>query len=361
MISRFAVLLALLAALVVWERSLALGELALRDASKRVGRLISSEQAAAMQGEVAAVEIATSTGSYVYYRLGGMWRCASYWFAPAKESDVQALVDRLFAAEGNVQSDDPARAADYGIGTPATRRVTFHGSDAVEQEPDGSLAFRGDPLYAVDLGQEIPGRSGCYARLPGEDEVWAVDANPIPLLAVAPGSRRPPLVDPHVVPAVWPGQGRHVARIRVERPGAGAFELALVPREVTPDELRAGKRPYAWTVLEPEGRAVAEGLCVAFAVFLQRAPFDEVFPQASRDELGFDRPIAEVTLLPNEGDPLPLTIGARRPDGRAALLNPHTQCIYLLAAPVVDLVAPRFELLSTDAQENPWEPYLRHE
>ena len=287
-----------LVGLVWWDGTLGEEDATRRAESLRIGRLISSEKQEELQGKVAFLQIEGAGRNWLYVPAAGRWRCLNFYGAPVKSGDVDGLISKIWQAEGVVQSEDPDRFGDYGIGpltNGVTRAITLHGADAVEQTERGP-SFRGDPLYAVEIGTAIPGRDGCYARLPGEEAVWAVDANPLPLLEVPEGALRPPMLDPYVIPTGWPGQGLHVDRIQVWRPDE-TYALELEQREVSEEELRSGVSPYFWT-LKRGGLTVpsSEALTRAYTIFVYRAPFARVLDPGAVDEGLFTSHSASVTF-----------------------------------------------------------------
>ena len=361
MIRQLVGLVALLATLVAWDVWLTAREERARRESVRVGRLVPSEKAAELEKEAAWLQVRTgSSGTgWLFVPIQGAWRCFNYHHAPAAPGAIDGVYQKLLEAEGVEQSADPARFADYGIGTSATIHVSLHGRAALEQAPDGSARFVGDPLYQVELGLPIPGREGCYARIVGEPAVWAVDTSPLELLARADGRGDvPPLVDPYVVPGMWPAGGKRLDAVTVTRGDGASYRLLLRARPITEEEMRAGQSPWEW-VIEREGveEPANTGLAMQYHTFLFRAPWLDVLPIAVEEQIPFDEPLAVLTLTPPEEPPLELRIAER--DGQVFALNPLTRCVYRLAPELVDLLAPQAETLAPSATESPWEPYLQ--
>jgi len=358
-------LAAALLALVLWERSLSAGASRDRRASIRVGRLVSSETAEEIQRRTAAVRVASGDLAWLYINTPTGWRILGYHGAPALGAQIESLATSLREAEGVVQSRDETRFPDYGIGTSASQRVTFHGSDFVRTRPDGSQEFVGDPIYEVEVGAPVPGQDGCYAQVllprPAEEDrgVWAVDSSPIELLA-APRQGLPSMLDPYLLPRCWFASGAHLERIEVQHPDS-AFALALEARELTEEQLRARERTHDW-VLQLNGQPMPfeSALTTTYSYFLQRAPFLAILDPASIEpEALHPERSTRIVLTAAESAPLRLTLGPPRADGTRVCHNSQTGCYYQLGPQVCQLLAPRFGAFSAGASANPWEDFMQ--
>lgn len=361
---RILVLGALLAALVLWDRALVSSAQSARFESVRVGRLIPVADQERIKERMKALEIQAGGRTWRYLPFSGSWRCIDRFAAPADLAAMNTVVERLLAAEGVAQTSDPAKFAGYGIGSDETITVTFHGQDAARMV-EGRLSFPGDALLRVEVGLAIPGRDGCYARLGGAQEVWAVDASPLDLLAPALAGQ-PPLLDGHLVATGWPpgheaaGTGRAVDQFLLER-GGEVLEFSVHQVEVTPEEMQRGAVPFEWTLHRNGVPTPVHSILTAYyGSFLLQAPYHELVDPSTAQGQGFGADgSAAITLVPREGQALRLEISPPRPDGSSVVLNPHTQCLYSIDAETRRLLVPPAELLDVAAANNPWDEYMR--
>jgi hypothetical protein len=269
---------------------------------------------------------------------------------------VQALVEALVGTDGTVRSADGENAADYGIGTPATIRVSLAGPRAFDDQG-------GDVRASFDVGASVPGRDAAFVRRTGRPEIWCLDADPRALLE--PGGDLPPLVDARVAPADWPGWEQGLARVTIER---GGGDLVLERRVLAPDELARPDTgaPALWRLVTAAGEEHAANLLAhGYTLFLQRARFTSVLAGPGeldgerRAALGFDAPAARVVLVAGDAPPLELLLAAPRSDGRVAVLEPASGVAALVDGAVAELLAPQPAWLLPDAETNRWDPYLR--
>lgn len=322
-----------------------------RAASARVEPLVTPERKAGFR--VAAITLVNGARELLYLRTGGVWRCQQVYGAPADGVAMQDLVDTVLGAEGMVQSDVPARFADYGIGTDATWRVTFHGT-AMLKQPDK------DVLFELELGQPVPLVGGCFARVAGEDVVRALDRNPRDLiepLGFAAGAT--PLLDPHVVPRAWLGEGDRVVAIQVEREG-GAYRIEMRERALNAEELAAGVEPLHWVLLHPDGRVEEPSPIhtISFASFTTLVGWRAVVDPARAEEFFPGGPVARVMLQAQRAVPLQLALGPPTADGFVPVLNDFSRGLLALAAEEAQLLMPGPEALLDPAGPNEWEQYL---
>jgi hypothetical protein len=353
------ILAALFAGLFAWDRALRASERTARTESVRVGPLIPSSDQARIQERMAALEVESGGRSWRFLPFAGMWRCIDYLNAPADLDALNSLIERLLSSAGIAQAEDSSKFADYGIGSSETIVVTFHGQ-RVLREQGGQQVFAGDPLLKVEVGRAVPGRDGCYARLAGSGEVWAVDASPLDLLGPA-RAGGPPMLDPNVVAKSWPGgTSRSVEQVLLERDGE-LLEFSVRRVEVTPDEAQRGAVPFEWTLARNGALAPCHSILTAYwSSFLLAAPWSSLADPATASQLGFGQPgSAAVTLVPAEGQPLRLELSPPGTDGAAFVLNPNTGCLYVISPDVLSLLAPDLALLDVAATENPWDEFLR--
>jgi len=361
------ILLAILMVLFYWDATLSRREADTRRSSSQVRQLIPPGKREGKLVAAIQVEEPSRKESSLYGHVRGSWRCLSLWGVMADEARIRGLLEKLFNAQGIVQSRDRARMPDYGLDEKNVLRLSLHGPRILER--------RGrDVLQSFDVGFPVPGGNGCYVRVSGSDEVIAIDENLREELARPEESTLPPLLDPHVIPAIWPGKAG-IRRISIEREDGEKFEIARRDKSLSPDELRAGKIPWDW-ILRKDGNEVTCDPLVstAYVMFLQRAPYTALIDPRTLPDLGLDKPSARLILRSPEGEGQeggsPLGSGAleiaigRKGSGPGSgsgvpVENRLTQNLFEVSSEVAGLMAPRSEQLTRADRANPWEPWLR--
>ncbi|HSL85131.1 MAG TPA: DUF4340 domain-containing protein [Thermoanaerobaculia bacterium] len=343
-----------LAALVALDRILSRGGEDRRRESVRVEPLLTPEQVEGWTFAVLRVEEAGTGRVFLYGRREGVWLCLSHHGAVADAAAVEGVMTSLLEAEGVVQSEDPERAHHYGLDRPGMLRLSVHGPAAFSA-PDADL------LVAFDLGLAVPGTGGTYLRPAGSDRVWAVDA-PLREWLTPPATDLPPLLDPHLVPAVWPGLRQGLAAVEVRPAGAPAYRRERRVEAPPDGELPPGAPGRDIWVVRSSGRErpAHPFQAALYTAFLTRAPYAGLLPPERAAELGLDPPAARVRLVPAAGEPLELALGAPSPEGVAAASS-ISGSLLRLDPEVAELLAPPAERLLDAAGGSPWEPFLRPE
>ncbi len=344
----------LLAALLLWERALARGAAGERDLRGRVGRIVPEERRAALALSALRVE-RPGVPTRTYGRLRGRWRALELFGAPADARAIGALADGLLDAQGFVVSDAPDEAAAYGIVGPDALRVSLCGPRVLE-DPGG------DVQIAFDVGASLPGegQQGSFVRVRGAREIWSIDADPRAALAPRAGGL-PALLEPWVVPMDWEGWRGGVTRVSVRDAAGARLALERRAREVTPEELRAGRPPWDW-VLAPGALELpaAPVPAQAFSLFVQRLPYADVLDPARADALGARAGTGGALTLEAEGaSPWTLLFGAPLPDGRVPVWSTPSETLYAMEPAPAALALPGVEPFLEASQANPWDPWLR--
>lgn len=215
-----------------------------------------------------------------------------------------------------------------------------------------------DVLLAVEVGAARPAVDGCFLRRPGQDAIWAVDTNPRSVLDEVHGGA--PLMDPTLVPAVFPGEGHSVVAAEVERSDGTRYALVMRQVEVTPEQEAMGVPGIRWVLTVPDGgdQQVNAVLSISYLSFLRLAPWHAVLDPARLAELGLDTPIARLVLRADDGRTLTLVVGPPDAEGVHAVADLTLQCAYLITSEVAGLLAPDAEQLIFPGR-NPWERWLQ--
>ena len=303
------------------------------------------------------VRITNTQGHELAFANGvdGMWRCDSLNGAPANVSELDRFVGTMLTAEGFIRSTESSRARAYGLDGPTALRVTLHGPGAIEVP--GS-----DVLLTVDIGHGLAEADQCFVRAAhgsGEDAIWVLDSDLRSLLLTPGGSgtaTTPPLVDPNIIPAVWPGHGKLPNRIEIVRDGHP--RLSLLRRDIAPTavEGRPGEGPsFSWTLTDEtgDGQPIDPGVTMSYVSYLMRAPFLTVVDVPTASGLVWDSPPARVLLHPEEGPGLELRVLDPQPWG-VPVYNSFTRVVYAVSPDVAGLLAPNREQLGSGAAQSAW-------
>jgi hypothetical protein len=350
-----AVLAVALVVLVAIDRRLSRNSEETRRSSSQVRQLIPPEKREGKLVAVIRLEDPLRKETHVYARQKESWRCLSRFGAPCDEGKIRSLLDQLFSTQGIVQSRVRGRAGDYGLAYGSALVLSLHGPNAV-RDPTG------DRIAAIEVGSSAPGGGGCYVRIPGIDEVIAVDADLRGDLSPpqeAPGL--PPLVDPHVVPAGWPGGGG-IDRIRVEREDGERFDLVRREKKLGPDELKAGGIPWDWFLVRGDKEEAAPaGPANSYTSYLRRATVMTLVDPKAVPGLGLDSPAAKVTLFPAKGDAGEIAIGRKGASGGVPARNAATGSVFEMTEETARLLAPRAsDILAPPADApNPWDAAMK--
>ena len=215
-------------------------------------------------------------------------------------------------------------------------------------------------IFALDLGSRIPATGGSYVRPVSEGQIWAIDEDLTEELEHEPGNKLPPLLDPHLVPMVWPGWRSGLRRIVLERPERKPLQLLRRDAARTEIEQQAGLPPWEWIIREGESEKTADARQAYFySQFLLQAPYADILPLKQREELGLDKPRNRIRLEAVSGQTLELLLGAQNDNGRTPVLNNFSQSIYEIDGETVSDLLPGTELLLDATKGNPWEERLK--
>jgi hypothetical protein len=341
-----------LAALVAWERSLVRQAATVRSESARIVRVFDAETM--LEGRpIAAIRIRHGDAIYLYIYHEGIWRCMQAHGAPALASKIDAIVPKLFAAEGVVQTTRAEEAAVYGVDTEETIRLALCGAGVLE-DPTG------DVILAIDIGRSIPATGGSFVRpADGGGEIWAVNVDFRDELA---GMEQgmPPMLDPHVVPEAWPGWRTGLRRIVIEIAGDERTIVQRHERELSDEEQRAGMPSWQWTV--ERGDIVRPGDLTqlwTYTNFLASLPYAGILAPRPAEEIGLDHPRAVLTMESADGQRAQIVIGGSSPRGGVVALSTVARTVFELDPALVDALLPPAQLLTGEHDENPWDQWLR--
>ncbi len=352
---RAVLVLALVAAgLLAWDRALVQREEAGRAAGLRIAPLLPASEREGRS--VAALRIETASGeSWIYGQSNGMWRCLNWKGAIANGVDIAEIAARVVNARGMPLSDDPARPQDYGFDVPGMLTLSLHGPKL------DLLDATKDRLIALDLGRPLSSQAGSFVRRHGSTEVWSTDLDVSGLLGRNDHPREPPLLERTLVPMSWPGQSPRIRRLRIEREGEPPFDLILKERRLNSDEALAGVAPFEW-LMRVDGREspCVEILAIHYSAYMVLAEWGAIVDPALYPRLGFDKPRAQVLLVPPEGDPLNLLLGGRGPSGRSVVLDSVSGLIMEIEPVQEAMLFPKAEAFSGAALENPWQAIVEH-
>lgn len=336
------------------EESLRADEVAARDSAFRIGRLIRKDERERIQA--AAVSVGPKNGTkWIYARDElGHWVCINFQLALASEEMIDRLMKTLLDAEGTVRTRDLSRASEYGIGTDQSYEVRLHG-------PEISGPDHLDVRFTVELGKPLEDLNACYVKRTDDAGIWEIDTNPWTALAPGAHAGLPPMLDPNVIPRVWPGQSRRVNVIRVEHADGEAFEITLHDIQITEEEFRLGKSPYEWHLHANGTENIAPMRPTgAYSSYLFFAPFADLPDPRLTKELGFEQPRVRIQLTPADGEVCELRVAPKPLEsGLVPVLNLQAQRLYAVTPAVAELLAPRHAAFQGEDGPNPWEAELQ--
>ena len=348
------IMLVVLSSLLFWERRLARQESQTRRAALRIQRLVSQDLFKARP--IAALQLEAPDGkTFFYAHQQGVWRCLSMYGAVALTPQIQTVLGKVIKASGVVQSqvsEYSTNLTSFGLDSSQRWRLALCGSKVRSEQG-------GDVIFALDLGSRIPATGGSYVRPVSEGQIWAIDEDLTEELEHEPGNKLPPLLDPHLVPMVWPGWRSGLRRIVLERPERKPLQLLRRDAARTEIEQQAGLPPWEWIIREGESEKTADARQAHFySQFLLLAPYAGLLPPKERERLGLDKPQSRIRLEAVSGEILELLLGAQTAEGRTPVLNTFSQSIYLIHHETVANLLPEAELLLDATKGNPWEQQL---
>jgi hypothetical protein len=310
---------------------------------------------------VAGVSVEDQRGSVLFARSRGVWRCLSAWGAPGDGERIEGLVRALLGAQGVVRAEAPRDGVDYGLSGPEALELILHGKQLLDDPA-------GDELLRVRVGaaSRVTGsgavaRSGSFACVAPSPRVLELDLDPRAWLDTpAPGL--PPLLDARLAPGDFPGPGRRVERVFLDRADGTTLELVRRPREArAPGEgvSAAETLDWEWLLLSGERQEVIPPLRgEAWVTWAPRAPYVGLADPSGDEALGLDAPQARLTLVPDEGEPLELVVGRSTSDGAAWVDVPSVPLRAAVAPQTLAMLLPDADELAEDARRNRWDEAL---
>jgi hypothetical protein len=290
-----------------------------------------------------SVEVRGRDVRWLFARSKGRWRAREAFGAFLDEHAFQAWLADLLDARGLVVSDDPARAAEYGLAPELLVRVGLHGPRVLDAE-------NRDELAVFELGRGPDGRT--FGRRAGSAETCELDRALLePLGALEPGSL-PRFVDTHLLAGSLEPGVLGFRRIAIERRDGPRIELA---RDAAEDG------SAAWRVAS-DG---AESTAIAWRAggllgFLLRGHGRAFAPPSEAAGHGLDAPFARLVLEPDAGAPVELLLSDLSLAKEAWLWNRRTNVLLRVDAETHRQLTPEPEDFTDPGRPNPWERWLQN-
>lgn len=324
---------------------------------EKVGRLFTEEE---RKRPAAGLTVQAGSESFVYVKIApDEWRCINYKSAIAStESIEKGLISRIFETEGHVQSDDPKLVQQYGFDGTGMFKIAVHGGEFAAAALKG-VAPAGDVIASVDIGNALADRDSSFMRRSGRPSIWSMDSNVRPLLERPQGFKLPPLLDPGIIPSFWLQKSQRIKMIRVQVSGKIDYELEVRDVQVSPEELKQGKSPFEWVYKKSGSEKLCEqSNALSYTTFLTRAPYADIIEASKFNTLGFDKPVAKLTITPGQGAPMEIFVGSTTlQGGRRAVYNATTKVAYECDGNLLGYLLPQDSLLLSGAV-NPWKQLL---
>lgn len=345
------ILAVVLVGLIMWDSALTQQQSVTRQASARIASILDED--VFRDRPIVAIRLDLGENDPVlYYYEDGMWRCERAHGAPAENELIEAILPAILSSEGVVRTENPDDAAEFGFHREHTVRISFSGA-GLATDPTG------DVIYALDVGRSITRTGGSYVRPVGTQSIWEIDADLRAIIGVADELEQnavPPMLDPHLVPQVWPGVRLGPQRIVIDR--RGAEPITITRRDS--DEADSERQQWEWVVTSSQGEFLGDVFQVtSYAVFITRAPYAGVIAPRDPAELGLDEPLASIVFETAEGPQLQLLVGGLSPRGGIVVYNSFTRNLYELEPEIAQRLLPSVDLLLGPEQGNPWEQWMR--
>jgi hypothetical protein len=348
------VLLVVWLGLVWWEHRLTRNETASRQANVRIKPWVAPKLFAGRP--IAALRLETPTGqSFFYAHRQGIWRCLSAYGAVASSTQIQSLIQKVLAARGVVQvreTDSTTDVRSFGLDASHRLRLAFCG-------PGVRTVPGGDVIFALDIGDRVPGAGGTYARAVDGSGVWALDTDFREELGWNSRSSLPPLVDRRLIPEAWPGTQAGLRRVVIERKGKAELRLERRDKERSEAEQRAGLPPWDWIIQEGDSEKTGNVRKASlYSMFLLQAPCAGLLDPKQGNEGGVDDPQVVMALESVAGDTLRLQLGGATKDGNTIVASTFSPNLFEVAPEIVALLVPEPGVLLNGDAESPWESWL---
>jgi hypothetical protein len=343
-------LVCILSVLIWWDRQLTTQQSEQRAASARIGSLFGEEP---LQGRtIAAVRVDIGLEhNYLYVYQDGLWRCINANGAPADNDLIESIFPMLLEAQGVVRTTDPAEAAAYGLASDDAVRVSLCGAE-VFTDP------LGDVILGVDVGRSISATGGSFVRPVGSNAIWEINQDVRAVLDLE-DPAMPPMLDPYVIPRIWPGARLGPAQVVVQVRNQPT--IIITRREHPEDEPRAPDAPaWQWVVSEDDSHYLGDLFQVtSYLVFLTRMEYAGVINPRPLEQLGLDQPRAIIGYVTPEGHQLELHIGGDGQRGGVIVYNSFTGNIYEVPRDIALRMVPQIDVLLSTDHGNPWEQWMR--
>jgi|GEM_PF-1992545 len=289
-------------------------------------------------------------GAHLYRLEAGVWRVPTAFGAPALEPEVGALLADLLEARGQ-EVARPERGSAYGLAREERWVVELFGPGT---ELDAEAAG-----LRLELGRSLPGVGGGrgFARRGADGPVLELDRDPRARLLLPEGERLPPLLDQRLLAGEWPARGQGIERAFVDHADGRALELSSELLGPAPGP--GMPAPRRWFAREGERRSPCLPFRVAaWQAFLYRLPYRGLTDPTAAERRGLDRPVAKLTLLQLDSEPVELVVGRSAETGATFVLNSKTGLLCLVDRAEAELLLASLEGLCSSEIENPWEAWL---
>lgn len=332
-----------------WSAGSRLEERAREAASAAVPPARLMERLAPGERGIGAIRLYDSGGAELIYsnRIDGVWRCLTTTGAVVDLRIMNRLFDKMLTAPVRIRSDRPADPGAYGVGLDQTPVIALY-----PRAGDGERAEDLPALLEIEIGHALADEDQTFLRVVGETAVLVLEADlDAELRTPAPGI--PPLVDPHLVPASWPGAGGAPRQVQV-RPRTGpAFDLLRIDAGDEGDPTESGSR---WVVRHPDGREVPAMsiAAMAYSMYLLRTPIVAVVDPMRVGDHGLGGEGVSRLLVEGVGGAvLEVRIGEMQNWGLPAWTS-FGRSLLALDPAMESVLFPDPALLTEEGRESPW-------
>ncbi|MCE9593500.1 MAG: hypothetical protein K8S98_04840 [Planctomycetes bacterium] len=345
--TRAALLLALAAALFfVFERSLRSRE---TPQPTLVERLLPEERAKELVVAALSIEQPGASARRIVARKAGLWRALDATNAVCDSRVIEPLVQSILEARVLTRASDEADIAAFGLARTPLWRIELCGAKV--------LADPGrDVLLALDVGRSLPPHA-TLVRRSGETKVLELDFDLARLLDETFARGPVPFEDARLVAGPFPGPGRTIDRVFVDRDDGTGLELV---RQLATDASSASEAAWTWQLsVDGFAKPCPAPRAEAFLAFLTSVPTAGALARRSANELGFEKPTVRLTILGSGGDAMVLELVLRRDENEAYGFNRTLDTLARMDPVLAELLAPSAASFLELDRPNLWDSWLR--
>jgi len=291
------------------------------------------------QIQTVRLELGDQVWSYRYQN--GAWHYPAYKNAFVLGSRFNRFLEACLERQGTFVSDEASFHEHYGFTPEHTLKVSFKDSTETWQ-------------HAFLIGRSLPGRDTdeAFVRVAGANQVFHIHADPRKTLFWTPPSKRPPLIDPKVLPEAL--KRRAYVRFHFKSPRYPVREIYRV--DIVPEDdirKRLDGPAYEWHIdSATQSKKINSSSVYDFIGFLSRLKYENLHDPQAPTAYGFDR---HIVLEDDSGTRDTLEVGAQTPEGNTYLRHRTSGHILSITEAKARLLFPSITLLDSLPKASPYQ------